>query len=81
MHSYLQVPGLDAIIVPVGGGGLISGIATAAKGLNPSVKIIGAEPAAADDAARSKAVSHTNRRDACMTPASLRLHGLSTKHT
>lgn len=50
-----QVPELDAIIVPVGGGGLISGIATAAKGLNDKIKIIGAEPANADDAARSKA--------------------------
>jgi len=49
-----QVSDLDAIIVPVGGGGLISGIATAAKGLNPRIKIIGAEPANADDAARSK---------------------------
>ena len=46
---------LDALIVPVGGGGLISGIATAAKGLRPDILVIGAEPALADDAARSKA--------------------------
>ncbi|AHF57295.1 threonine ammonia-lyase [Spiroplasma eriocheiris] len=38
-----QVKGLDTIIVPVGGGGLISGIAIAAKTLNPEVKIIGVE--------------------------------------
>eukprot|EP00039_Didymoeca_costata_P030805 m.31454 g.31454 ORF g.31454 m.31454 type:complete len:322 (+) comp8318_c0_seq3:143-1108(+) len=48
-----QVKNLDAIIVPVGGGGLISGITVAAKGIKPSIKIYGAEPAAADDCARS----------------------------
>lgn len=53
-----QVENLDAIIVPIGGGGLISGIATAAKGLNPNIVIIGAEPANADDCARSKAAGH-----------------------
>lgn len=35
-----QVPDVDAVIVPVGGGGLIAGVATAVKGLNPKVKII-----------------------------------------
>eukprot|EP00049_Salpingoeca_infusionum_P016806 m.348929 g.348929 ORF g.348929 m.348929 type:complete len:337 (-) comp16148_c3_seq1:187-1197(-) len=50
-----QVADLDAIIVPVGGGGLISGIAVAAKGLNPNIKIIAAEPEQASDCARSKA--------------------------
>eukprot|EP01138_Halocafeteria_seosinensis_P000294 gb/GECG01000302.1/.p1 GENE.gb/GECG01000302.1/~~gb/GECG01000302.1/.p1 ORF type:complete len:337 (+),score=35.73 gb/GECG01000302.1/:1-1011(+) len=45
---------LDAIIVPIGGGGLISGIATAVKARYPSIQIIGAEPANADDAYRSK---------------------------
>ena len=39
-----DVPDADAVIVPVGGGGLIAGIATAIKGLRPSVRIIGAEP-------------------------------------
>ncbi|MDE3078190.1 MAG: threonine ammonia-lyase, partial [Chloroflexota bacterium] len=38
-----QLPQVDSIIVPVGGGGLISGIATAAKALKPSIKIFGAE--------------------------------------
>ena len=36
-----QVPDLEAIIVPIGGGGLISGIATAAKAINPSIIIVG----------------------------------------
>ncbi len=49
-----QVPDLDAIVAPVGGGGMISGIALAAHGLRPDLRIIGAEPSGADDAARSK---------------------------
>ncbi len=38
-----QIPDLDAIIVPIGGGGLISGIATAVKGINPDIMVIGAQ--------------------------------------
>jgi threonine dehydratase len=48
-----QVPDLDLILCPVGGGGQLSGIAVAAKALNPSIRVIGVEPAGADDAARS----------------------------
>jgi len=40
-----QLPHVDAIVVPIGGGGLISGVATSVKALAPHVKIIGAEPA------------------------------------
>ncbi len=39
-----QVPDVDAVIVPIGGGGLISGIAAYIKNANPRVKVIGAEP-------------------------------------
>ena len=49
-----ECPQLDAIIVPLGGGGLISGIALAAKALKPSIRIIGAEPELAGDGAASK---------------------------
>ena len=44
----------DALVVPVGGGGLIGGIAVYAKWKRPSLKIIGAEPKNVDDAYRSK---------------------------
>ena len=43
-----------AQVVPVGGGGLISGIAVYAKGVKPALKIVGAEPKNVDDAFRSK---------------------------
>ncbi len=39
-----DLPDADIVLVPVGGGGLISGIAVAVKALNPSVKVIGVEP-------------------------------------
>ena len=39
-----DVPGADVVLVPVGGGGLIAGIATAVKGLRPSARVIGVEP-------------------------------------
>jgi threonine dehydratase/serine racemase len=45
---------LDAIIAPVGGGGLVSGVSIAAKTLHPSIRMIAAEPKGADDAALSK---------------------------
>lgn len=50
-----NIPNLDAIIAPVGGGGLMSGTCIAAKSINPDITIIGAEPTGADDAARSLA--------------------------
>ena len=49
-----QVSQLDAIVAPVGGGGLLAGIALAAKAINPSIRLYGAEPTGADDAWRSK---------------------------
>lgn len=48
-----SIPDLDLILCPVGGGGLLSGTAVAAKTLKPSVRVVGVEPAGADDAARS----------------------------
>jgi threonine dehydratase len=48
-----DVPDLDAILAPVGGGGLLSGTLIAAKGVRPGLRVIGCEPALADDAAAS----------------------------
>jgi threonine dehydratase len=53
-----EVSGLDLVIAPVGGGGLCSGTCIAVHGMNASVRVIGAEPVGADDAARSLAAGH-----------------------
>jgi threonine dehydratase len=50
-----DVPDLDAIVTPVGGGGLLAGCTIAARGVKPGIRVFGAEPLGADDAARSKA--------------------------
>jgi threonine dehydratase len=50
-----QVRGLDALITPVGGGGLASGAAIAAHAIHPALALYGAEPLGADDAAQSLA--------------------------
>lgn len=46
---------LDVVVVPVGGGGLIAGCATVVKTLSPRTRVVGVEPAASDDVARSLA--------------------------
>jgi threonine dehydratase len=56
-----EVPELDALVVPVSGGGLIAGCATVLKSLSPSTRIIGVEPAAGDDHARSRAAGERVR--------------------
>lgn len=53
LELHEQAPGLDVLLVPCGGGGLLSGCAVATKALNPGCRVIGIEPAAADDATRS----------------------------
>lgn len=58
-----DVPDVDAIVVPVGGGGIISGIAAAVKQIRPNVQIIGVEPTGADTMARSLASGRPERID------------------
>ncbi|GAA2596621.1 pyridoxal-phosphate dependent enzyme [Streptomyces axinellae] len=56
-----DVPDLDAMVVPLGGGGLMAGAATAATALRPGIRMIGVEPEDGDDTARSLAAGHRVR--------------------
>lgn len=58
MEFLEDVPDLDVIMCPVGGGGLLSGTAVAAKSMRPQIKVIAVEPENADDAAQSFRVGH-----------------------
>jgi len=72
-----DVPGLDAIIAPIGGGGLISGTCIAAHGVRASIRVIAAEPAGADDAARSLQSKTLLAQDSPSTIADGLLTGMS----
>jgi threo-3-hydroxy-L-aspartate ammonia-lyase len=50
LEIYQAFPEVELVIVPVGGGGLVSGVATALKSKNPAIKVIGVEPELANDA-------------------------------
>ena len=62
-------PDLDAIVVPMGGGGLISGIALAAAGVGPATRIIGVEVEASQPFTRSRAAGHIVTIDVANTLA------------
>jgi threonine dehydratase len=64
-----QVPGLDALIAPIGGGGMVSGTCLTLSTLAPGVAIYAAEPKNADDAARSFRAGHIIADDAPETVA------------
>jgi threonine dehydratase len=64
-----QVEGLEAIIAPIGGGGMISGCCLTVSGVAPGVQVIAAEPEQADDAARSFRAGHIIADDAPVTVA------------
>ncbi len=68
---------LDALFVPVGGGGLSSGSCLAAAGRSPRCRVVGVEPAGADDARRSLAAGRVVSLDA--VPATI-ADGLRTRH-
>ncbi len=58
-----QVRGLEAVIVPVGGGGLCAGIAAAVKQIDAACRVFGVEPTGADAMARSFEAGHTVKLD------------------
>jgi threonine dehydratase len=64
-----QVEGLEAIIAPIGGGGMISGCCLTVSGVAPGVQVFAAEPEQADDAARSFRAGHIIADDAPVTVA------------
>ena len=64
-----QAPGLDAVVVPIGGGGLCAGLATAVKLIRPETLVFGVEPAGADSMHRSFAAGAPQSIDAVRTIA------------
>ena len=72
-----EAPDLDLILCPVGGGGLLSGTAVAAKALKPGIRVIGVEPELANDVQQS---FRAGRRISIPTPATL-ADGLRTNCT
>lgn len=66
-----QVQGLDAVVVPVSGGGMLSGITVAVKALSPSTRIIAAEPLGHNDAADVAASKAAGQIVDCPKPATI----------
>ena len=66
---FKDLPDVDVILVPIGGGGLAAGVATLAKLLNPSVKVIGVEPAGAASMKASVEAGHVVTLDRISTIA------------
>jgi len=64
-----EMPDLDAIFAPVSGGGLLSGTCLGAKGIRKDIRIIGCEPARADDAYRSLTTGTLQSQDSSDTIA------------
>ena len=62
---------LDAIVAPVSGGGLVSGIAIAAKAVKPEIKIIAAEPCGSNNAADVAACKIAEKLVECPKPVTI----------
>ncbi len=80
LELLTDVPDLDTLIAPVGGGGLMAGSCIAAHHLRPAMRIIGAEPAGADDAARSLATGSLVPQTSPRTIADGLLTSLGTRN-
>lgn len=64
-----QIPDLDAVVVSIGGGGLMSGVATAIKAINPACQVYGVEPEGANSMQQSLAAGHPVALDGIRTLA------------
>ena len=69
LELFDQLPDLDAVVVPVGGGGLISGIAFTMKSLNPNIKVYGVQAQGAPSMANSLHEEHRVHLDRVRTIA------------
>ena len=69
LELYSQIPDMDAVIVPIGGGGLISGIAYTIKSLNPNVKVYGVQASGAPSMANSIHDGHIEKLDSVFSIA------------
>lgn len=69
LEFFEQAGPMDALLVPVGGGGLIGGVAFAAKHLSPNCRVIGVEPASGDDAGPSFRTRVLQRVENCLSLA------------
>jgi threonine dehydratase len=64
-----QAPQIDTYVIPIGGGGMISGMACAIKQMNPAARVIGVEPYGADSMTQSFAAGHAVRIEEVATIA------------
>ena len=69
LEIHDELPEVDTVVVPIGGGGLISGIATALKGLDPSIRVVGVQAEGASSVAESLEKGHRIERDSVETIA------------
>ena len=69
LEIYDELPAVDTVVVPIGGGGLISGIATALKGVDPSIRVIGVQAEGASSVAESLRKGERVERDSVETIA------------
>ncbi|MCL2231301.1 MAG: threonine ammonia-lyase [Treponema sp.] len=74
-----QFPDVDAIVVPIGGGGLVSGVAFAVKSLNPKIKVYGVQSASADSMARSFAERSFHTKEPYASSSSTFADGIAVK--
>src|SRR5204862_8279738 len=64
-----DVPNVDLVVVPVGGGGFISGVALAVKAVRPEARIVGVEPEGAQGVRRALDAGHVVRLESAKTVA------------